>query len=262
MRLPTTIRFAVLASVALFVFTACPAPPPSAGPPPVPVDTPPETLVDNSDEPPAPELPDPRGDLPPVSNADVRAAEATAPQRAPSPSTPSAQSGTASVYSVQVFAAESRENAEAMARRVEPSIDAPVEVAIESDGVWRVYVGRSATRPSVDALRDRLRAVGYAEAWTRQRFVPDASTTADRTVPAGRSVYSVQVFASEDESGARAMVEEVRRATSLPVEIVQIGDLWKVFVGRSATREPIDAERDRLRATGYPDAWTYLREGY
>jgi len=58
------------------------------------------------------------------------------------------------------------------------------------------------------------------------------------------------------------MVEEVRRATSLPVEIVQIGDLWKVFVGRSATREPIDAERDRLRATGYPDAWTYLREGY
>lgn len=262
MRLLFTIRTAVITCIALFMLTACPTPPPTAGPPPVPVDTPPKTLVDNSDEPPAPELPDPRADLPPVSSAEARVADAAARQRAPETSRPSVQSGTASVYSVQVFAAESRENAEAMARRVEPSVDAPVEVAIEPDGIWRVYAGRSATRPSIDALRDRLRSAGFAEAWTRQRFVADASTTADRTVPVGRSVYSVQVFASEDGSRAHAVVEDIRRATSLPVEIVQIGDLWKVFVGRSSTRESIDAERDRLRAIGYPDAWTYLREGY
>ena len=261
MRLPFAIGFAVIASVALFALTACPTPPPTAGPPPVPVDTPPETLVDDSDEPPAPELPDPRAGLPPVSGADVRAADAE-PTRSPVVPAAPRETGTAGVYSVQVFAAESRENAEAMARRVEPSIDAPVEVVIESDGIWRVYVGRSATRPSIDVLRDRLRSAGFGEAWTRQRFVSDASTTADHTVPVGRPVYSVQIFASEDESRARGMVEEIRRATSLPVEIVQIGDLYKVFVGRSATRAPIDAERDRLRATGYPDAWTYLREGY
>ena len=45
------------------------------------------------------------------------------------------------------------------------------------------------------------------------------------------------------------------------VEVVQMGSYWKVFVGRSANRDPIDAERDRLRTLGYPDAWTFLRQG-
>lgn len=262
MRLFRLLRSAVVVFVAMFALTACPKPPPTAGPPPVPAEVPMETLTDESLEPVAPELPDPRADLPAVSSDDVRAADAAATPRPSVTPMPSVRGESANVFSVQVFAAGSRENAEAMARRVESVVDAPVEVAIEADGVWRVYVGRSATRPSIDAIRDQLRSSGFSEAWTRHRIVADETTTVDQTIPTGRAVYSVQVFASEDANRARAVHDNVKRATSLPVEIVQIGNLWKVFVGNSLTRESIDAERDRLRASGYPDAWTYLREGY
>jgi hypothetical protein len=213
--------------------------------------------------PPAPVLPDPRPELPavaeeprvpPTTGEQVSAEVITA-----GPDDEPASALEASVYSVQAFASATQENAERMASRVRTVVSEPVEVVREADGRWRVYVGRSADRGSIDRLRDRLNAGEFSGCWTRQRLVRTA--TADSSVPTGQSVYSIQVFVSSSRERVQRVAEEVRQKTPMPVEVVQMGSYWKVFVGRSADRNPIDAERDRLRTLGYPEAWTYLRQG-
>jgi hypothetical protein len=241
----------------LLLCTGCPAPPMDAGPPPAPgiaVQT--ETATDSSNELPAPVLPDPRPDLPRVTDGDV-SAPATAAD-ATSPSANQFAGGTErKVYSVQVFAATSRENAEAVAQRARGVTPSEVEVVAEADGIFRVYAGVSSTRGPTDQLRDELRGNGFGDSWTRQRSVRVAVVSPTSTQPNG--AYSVQVFASENEEAARQMMREVSAHTAMSVEAVQIGNLWKVLVGRSDDRSTADLERDRLRGAGYTDAWTLRR---
>jgi hypothetical protein len=164
------------------------------------------------------------------------------------------------VYSVQVFSSSTQGNAEAVAGRVRMQVAEPVEIIREADGNWHVYVARSADRGPIDRLRDRLNAGGeFTGCWTKQRLVRTASS--DASIAAGQTVYSVQVFVSSSRENADRIANEVRSKTRMPVDIVEMRPYWKVFVGRSPAREPIDAERDRFRALGYPDAWTYLRVG-
>jgi hypothetical protein len=111
----------------------------------------------------------------------------------------------------------------------------------------------------MDRLRDQLISAGYSGAWTKQRVVE--TSVRDNTIPTGESVYSVQIFVSSTPENARRVAAEARSVTRLPVEVVEMDGYWKVFVGRSPTRSAIDAERDALRQRGYPDAWTYRRQG-
>jgi|GEM_PF-1317401 len=257
-----------LASVvgAVLLLAGCPAPPPQPGPPPTPQ---PETqaATDDQEMPPAPVLPDPRSELPPPSE------EVNAPPVAPvqpgeqvssevsteGPDTEPSSALEVNVYSVQVFTSSTQSNAEATAQRVRATISEPVEVVQEVDGKWRVYAGRSADRGPIDQLKNRLNAGGFSGCWTKQRLVRTA--TPDANVPAGQVIFSVQVFVSSNQQNAQRVAGEVRAKTQMPVEVVQMGPYWKVFVGRSPTRDPIDMERDRLRSLGYPDAWTYQRVG-
>lgn len=246
---------------AVMLFGACAMPPVETAPPSQADEKPVKTVTDYSDEPPAPLLPDPRASLPPApaETRDTSVRDDLAPP--PKLDVPSPAPGrTESVWSVQVFAAGDRDNAHAMARRVEAEVREPVDVLMESDGMWRVYVGRAATREPIDSLRDRLRGKGFSDAWTKQRQAE--TSVADHTVAPGTSVYSVQVFASQDPASAQRVADEVRGKTRMKVEVVQAGSLWKVLVGESATRAPIDAERDRLQQSGYPDCWVIYREGY
>jgi len=111
----------------------------------------------------------------------------------------------------------------------------------------------------MDRLREQLISAGYSGAWTKQRVVE--TSVRDNTIPTGESVYSVQIFVSSTPENAGRVAAEVRSKTRLPVEVVEMDGYWKVFVGRSPTRSSIDAERDALRQRGYPDAWTYRRQG-
>jgi hypothetical protein len=241
----------------LLLCSGCPAPPMDAGPPPAPemaVQT--ATVVDSSNESPAPVLPDPRPDLPKVIDTDVSAPPTAADATSPS-ANQSAGGMEREVYSVQVFAATSRENAEAVAQRARGVTPSEIEVVAEADGIFRVYAGVSTTRGPTDQLRDELRSSGFGDSWTRQRSVRVAAVAPITTQPNG--AYSVQVFASENEEAARQMIREVSAHTAMTVEAVQIGNLWKVLVGRSDDRASADRERDRLRAAGYTDAWTLRR---
>ena len=236
---------------ALRCLSGCPAPPPDPGPPPSPPDVARIEYPDTSDEPPAPVLPDPRATLPAID-------EVPAPTPEAASVAPPANEPTGPAYSVQVFASEAREGADAAAQRVGAGLSAPVEVVHEPDGMWRVYAGSAASRRSIDALRDRLRAQGFPEAWTKRRGASAASSPAVAP-PANGPAYSVQVFAADNEANARRVADAVRSDTPMAVFVERDGALWKVYVGRSSSRGAIDSERDRLRVSGYPDAWTTRR---
>jgi hypothetical protein len=163
------------------------------------------------------------------------------------------------MFTVQVMSSSAKNAADAAAQRVRSLTSEPVDVVQESDGLWRVYAGRTTTRARADQLRDRIVAAGYTGAWTKQRVVETA--VLDRTIPVGESVYSAQVFVSSSRQNAERVAGEVRAKTRMNVEIVEMDGYFKIFVGRNATRGSIDLERNRLRDEGYPDAWTYRRQG-
>ncbi|HPU84471.1 MAG TPA: SPOR domain-containing protein [Candidatus Latescibacteria bacterium] len=236
-----------LAAVSLFAL-GCPAPPPATAPGASDAQQNSDTAATAT----APELPDPRGQLP-RTPPPVPAEATDGPDAEPATDLESA------VYSVQVMSSSSRDAAEAAARQVRSLTSQPVEVVQESAGAWRVYAGRSGTRAPMDRLRDQLISAGYSGAWTKQRVVE--TSVRDNTIPTGESVYSVQIFVSSTPENAGRVAAEVRSKTRLPVEVVEMDGYWKVFVGRSPTRSSIDAERDVLRQRGYPDAWTYRRQG-
>ena len=238
-------------AIAAGVLSGCPAPPPDPGPPPSPPDVARIEYPDTSDEPPAPVLPDPRASLPAID-------EAPAPAREADSAAPPANARAGPAYSVQVFASEAREGADAVAQRVGAGLSEPVEVVHEPDGMWRVYAGSAASRGSIDALRDRLRAQGFPEAWTKRRGASAAPNRAVAPLTSG-PVYSVQVFAADNEANARRVADAVRSDTPMAVFVERDGALWKVYVGRSSNRGAVDSERDRLRVSGYPDAWTTRR---
>lgn len=244
--------------VAAFILVGCPGQSPKIGPPPTPRAEEAAPAVEDTSEPPAPTLPDPRAELPPIGTIASPPATTPAPEPASIQARPSDPLD-AEVYSVQVFASTAEERATEIARQVGGVTTQPVETAYEDDGLWHVYVGRANGRESIDALRDQFRTGGYEQAWTKHRVV--RNTARDATLSAGQVVYSVQVFASSSMENANRVAAEVRQRTSLPVDVVRVGEYVKVFVGRSPTRESIDAERDRLRQMGYPDAWTYQRQG-
>jgi len=231
------------------------------------------TEADGSGETAAPVLPDPRPELGPAPEAaptpvPVVAATPAVVEAAPTYPTPAATGGMArQVYSLQVASLSSQGAAESMARRVRSTVTDPVDVVQESDGNWRVYAGRADDRGPIDALKERLVSAGFDGCWTKQRTIGGAAPSASSAVQAAPSapltgvVFSVQVFAAAEEGNARRTADVVRGRTRMAVEVVQVGALWKVFVGRSQTREPIDVERDRLRLAGYPEAWTQQRSG-
>jgi cell division protein FtsN len=67
-------------------------------------------------------------------------------------------------FRVQVFATGSRESAETVRRAVEARLGAAAYVE-RIDGIFKVRVGDCRARPEAEALRQKCRDAGYADAW-------------------------------------------------------------------------------------------------
>ena len=263
-------RLLFITPVVALILSGCPAPAPEPGPMPTPgsqteTSTTGQVSTDGSDEQAAPVLPPPDlgGAVDEPSTTPTTAPETTVMTPVVTPSATGTSSATGQVWSAQVFASSTSQGAESVAERVRGMVQAPVDV-VEEGGRFIVYAGRCAQRGPADAIRDALRGNGFSGAWTKQRVIAGAATAVEPapvpTTTASGPCYSVQVFSSSaGRENADRVAAEVRGRTTMPVEVVQVDGTWKVYVGRSATREPIDAERDRLRSGGYPDAWTAHR---
>ena len=261
-------RLLLILPIVALVFSGCPAPSPEPGPLPSPgsqedTEQTGQVTSDGSSESAAPVLPAP--DLGEGTGETTQTTPQVQSDPAPT-TTPTYEppTGSLSAWCVQVFVSSTQQGAESVAQRIRGMVSAPVDV-VEESGRFNVYAGRFSDRGPADQIRDTLRGNGFTGAWTKQRAVAPTSTsepTTQTSTPAAVSgpCYSVQVFSSSaGRENAERVAAEVRGQTSMTVEVTQVDGTWKVYVGRSATREEIDAERDRLRGNGYPDAWTAHR---
>jgi cell division protein FtsN len=74
-------------------------------------------------------------------------------------------------YRVQVFAAQDRATAEAVAARLEGRLNGQPVYVERQDPWYKVRVGDFATREEADRLRKRLVEMGYPEAWTTRATI-------------------------------------------------------------------------------------------
>jgi hypothetical protein len=75
----------------------------------------------------------------------------------------------------------------------------------------------------------------------------------DQQLPEGR--YKIQVAATSTQSGAREIIDALKAKIAYPVYDLQSGALYKVYVGNFQDETAARAVLDEIRAAGYPDAW-------
>jgi cell division septation protein DedD len=95
------------------------------------------------------------------------------------------------------------------------------------------------------------------------RESPPATATVTKTAPESESKaaaastggsFYVQVLASRQRSSAESLIQKLSDA-GFPARIRTEGGVHRVQVGGYASRDEVDAVRDRLREAGYGDAW-------
>lgn len=79
-------------------------------------------------------------------------------------------------------------------------------------------------------------------------------------VPVVSGAWSVQIAACPTAESAQSLSEAVKALFDEPVYVDQTGSYYKVRVGAYSTSDATSELRNRLRAAGYPDAWSVERE--
>lgn len=86
--------------------------------------------------------------------------------------------------------------------------------------------------------------------------LPEPTTTGPvSTTTFGQEGFRVQIFASVSQEGADSQAQRARTRQSDPVDIQNIGGLWKVRLGPYPDRQNAEMVRDRVRQLGWSDAW-------
>jgi len=88
--------------------------------------------------------------------------------------------------------------------------------------------------------------------------LPASGTTLETVHSTGG--WSVQIAACATIGSAESLRDLIQASYEEPVFIDQIGSYHKVRVGSFETSEDSAELRNRLRAGGYPDAWSVERE--
>jgi stage II sporulation protein D len=82
----------------------------------------------------------------------------------------------ARIWRVQVASLESREKAQELAERLGGATNEETSVAFSPDrGSWRVRVGRAVSREQLIPILQRIRLLGYADAWASDEPAPGGS---------------------------------------------------------------------------------------
>ncbi len=168
-------------------------------------------------------------------------------------------------FRVQVFAGADSVRALSIRKSIsDQSVDS-VHLFLEK-GLYKIQVGDYLYRYLADNVKTKMRQDGYPGAWVVQRtiLVP-ADTTARDSITVNKSpdssaaqingTYKIQLVATGDQERAREIVQDVSMLTTRRVYFEASGNLFKVFVGSFEEESQARSELEKLRRSGYPDAW-------
>ncbi len=146
------------------------------------------------------------------------------------------------------------------------------------DGTYKVQVGDCPTIEAALALRDRLRACGFPEAFVvsgRIRATEVDSSATDSVVAGMTGDFSpavpdspqlsqpeqqvegwrIQIISMGTRDAAERIAGQARSRLRLTAYVVEQGGLFKVMVGDFLTREEANEARRRVVASGYEGAF-------
>ncbi len=172
-------------------------------------------------------------------------------------------------YRCQVFAGSDGHQAKLIAEALRSKIDAKVHVSGSPDGLFKVQVGDYTDRHQAENMLLKLWKMGYQGSWLVQMKIAarekapqraasqeNPATSAEAAPPVQPDFYyGVQVFASSSAERARSLSQSLKSRVKAPIQLIEGDGLWKVVLGRFSKRESAEELRNRLRKSGFQDAW-------
>jgi hypothetical protein len=173
-------------------------------------------------------------------------------------------------FRVQIFAGIDTLNAISIRSQASTIVNDSVYL-LEDQGLLKIQVGDYPYRYQADKIRDQFRREGFPGAWVilRTILIPfQADTTVDvlpvsdssSVSPAAAPVieqgkYKIQIIAIGSEDKASSIVDNLKQNLNYQAFYEKSGNLYKVFVGYFKEEETARAALEKLRQSGYPDAW-------
>ena len=175
-------------------------------------------------------------------------------------------------YRVQIFASLDSANAVVAKYKAQQQVEQPVYV-IRDGEMFKVQVGDFPYQAQAYTLRDEMTRNGFKGAWVVQREIriplsaDEKTTVEDNKEPntinssvgaqnqQGNGKYSIQIAAVSDEMRAQQLVYEVKNKFQREADYKLVGSVYKVYLGRFSDRESADSFLQKVRSSGYPDAW-------
>jgi len=173
-------------------------------------------------------------------------------------------------FRIQIFAGVDTLNA--LSTRSQATTVVPDSVYLLDDqGLLKVQVGDYPYRYQADKVRDLFRREGFPGAWVilRTILIPFKADTTDSTLSAPDSImvtqpveqsvepgkYRIQIIAISSEDRAIAIVDNMKQNLNYQAFYEKSGNLFKVFVGYFKEEDTARNALEKLRESGYPDAW-------
>ncbi len=162
-------------------------------------------------------------------------------------------------FRVQVFAGIDSLNALQQLKKLSSVVSDSCYLIKEKD-LFKVQAGDFVKRYKADSLREAVKKDGFPGAWVLQTTVyvyNDNTELLPETVESSSASgkYQIQVFATSDESKAKDLVTRLSQQFDYPAHYESKNNLYKVFLGKFATREQADKILQEIKNLGFPDAW-------
>jgi hypothetical protein len=173
-------------------------------------------------------------------------------------------------FRVQIFAGIDTLNAISSRSQAKALVPDSVYL-LEDKGLLKVQVGDYPYRYQADKVRDQFKREGYPGAWVilRTIIIPFEADTTEEIKSASDSVivaqpavqtieqgsFKIQIIAIGSEEKASAIVDNLKQNMNYQGFYEKSGNLYKVFVGYFKEENTAREALEKLKESGYPDAW-------
>jgi len=165
-------------------------------------------------------------------------------------------------YRCQVFAGGDLQQAQRITEALNSKINAKVYIVESADSLFKVQVGNYTDRRQAENMLLKLWKLGYQGSWLVQMKIVPQENAAKPVAPVAPATtvqpdfyYGVQVFASSSADRARSLSQSLKSKLNAKIRLIEGDGLWKVVLGRFPKREAAEELRNRLRRSGFQDAW-------
>jgi len=180
----------------------------------------------------------------------------------PPPAPPRPKTKQVEGYRVQTFAGIDSLNAFVMVNNLKTVFKDSIYFFKENE-LFKIQLGDYLYRNDADMKVLDLRKDGFAGSWVVQRLInvpikPDS--LADSLKKETDYPFKIQILVTSDSEKAKTIVTQLQNEFKMVSNYIQSENLYKIFLGKFASREEAEKVLGKVRENGYKDAWLVHRK--